>query len=125
MIIFYKKVKNIVISEGISDYVHFIGFDPNPYRWIKYADCFILPSRFEGLPNALIEAMFIGKPCVATSCIPIIDRIIVNGYNGYTVGNEDSDSMAAAMEKAILLSDFEMVYKSADDDEFINIFEKI
>lgn len=120
---FFQKVYRIVIEGGIKERVHFIGFDPNPYRWIKYCDCFVLPSRVEGLPNSLIEAQYIGKPAVATTCIPIINRIIKNGITGYTVPSEDYDAMAKAMLKAPMLGTISMIYQSASQDEFIRLFE--
>ena len=63
---FFKSIKDFVESHNIKEYVHFVGFDSNPYRWIKYADCYVMPSRLEGLPNSLIDAMYLGKPVVAT-----------------------------------------------------------
>ncbi len=120
---FFQKVYRIVIEGGIKDRVHFIGFDSNPYRWIKYCDCFVLPSRVEGLPNSLIEAQYIGKPAVATTCIPIISRIIKNGVTGYTVPSEDCDAMAKAMLKAPALGSIRMIYQSASQDDFIRLFE--
>jgi glycosyltransferase involved in cell wall biosynthesis len=51
---------------GISDKVHFAGFQSNPYVWFRHADLFVLPSRFEGLPNALLEALACGCSPVAT-----------------------------------------------------------
>lgn len=122
---FFQKVKNTIEQAGLKDFVHFVGFDSNPYRWVKHCDCYVLPSRYEGLPNAMLEAMYLNKPCVSTLCIPIIDRMIKDGYNGYKVPNEDYMAMAEAMNKAVELKDFEMIYKSADDKEFIKIFEEL
>lgn len=122
---FFQKVKKIVNDANLLEFVHFIGFDSNPYRWVKHCDCYVLPSRYEGLPNAMLEAMYLNKPCVSTLCIPIIDRMITDGYNGYKVPNENYLAMADAMDKAIELKGFEMIYKSANDLEFIKIFEEL
>lgn len=118
----YQWVKRFVEDNNLQDYVHFMGYQPNPYVWIKHCDCFVLPSRMEGLPNVLLEAMFIRKPVVATRCIPIIDRMIDNGNNGYTVEVDNSEAMASAMEKALLLKDFESNYKSATAEDFCKLF---
>lgn len=120
---FFQQVQKIIIDGCVQDRVHFIGFDPNPYRWIKYCDCFVLPSRVEGLPNSLIEAQYIGKPVVATTCIPIIGRIIKDEVTGYTVPSEDYNAMAEAMLKAPFLGKIQMIYGSASDEEFIELFK--
>ena len=58
----YKRLRD---SIGLKDCVHFPGFQENIYAWFKHADLFILPSRYEGMPNALLEAMACGCPVVA------------------------------------------------------------
>jgi glycosyltransferase involved in cell wall biosynthesis len=50
---------------NIADRVRFTGMQRNPYAWMKHADLFVLPSRREGLPNALLEATALGCPTVA------------------------------------------------------------
>lgn len=120
---FYHEVKQILIDGGCEERVHFIGYDSNPYRWMKYCDCFVLPSRIEGLPNSLIEAQYLGRPVVATRCIPIIAKIVEEGVTGYTVKSEDYTSMAEAMQKAPKLGEIHSTYHSAEDADFIKLFE--
>lgn len=122
---FDKKVMALSKQLGVTDSVHFVGFDNNPYKWIKHSDVFVMPSRLEGLPNSLIEAMYLGKPVVATRCIPIIERIVEDGYNGYTIPSEDIDAMTDAMLKAPLLADFKMTYHPATKEDFIKLFDEI
>jgi glycosyltransferase involved in cell wall biosynthesis len=47
--------------------IHFVGHQVDPASWIASADGLILPSRFEGMPNVVLEAMAIGKPVIATA----------------------------------------------------------
>ena len=119
------SVMSLVLKLKLEEYVHFVGFDNNPYRWVKHSDVFVMPSRLEGLPNSLIEAMYLGKPVVATRCIPIIERIVEEGDNGYTVPSEDIDAMAEAMLKAPHLTDFGLTYHSATKEDFIRLFDEI
>lgn len=118
----YKFVKSYIEKEHLNDNVHIEGVDDNPYRWMKNCDCFVMPSRLEGLPNALIEAMQLGKPAVGTLCVPIVNRIIKEGYNGYIVNVEDVDMLADKMIKALGLKDFSATYKPSSSQDFINVF---
>ncbi len=52
----------------MRDRVHFPGFQVNPCQWFHHADLFVLASRYEGLPNALLEALASGCPAVVTAC---------------------------------------------------------
>lgn len=119
---YYKGLMFLVQKHNLSDFVHFQGFDSNPYRWIMYCDCFVLPSRIEGLPNTLIEAQYLGKPAAASRCIPIIERIITEGETGYTAPSESPQELAKAMLKASKLGEIKMTYQSADKETFIKLF---
>lgn len=120
---FKEELDKMVEDYHLGKNVHFIGFDNNPYRWVKYCDCFVLPSRIEGLPNALVEAQYLGRPCVATVCIPMIDRIINEGENGYKVPSEDYEKLATAMVKAPRLGQISMSYHPTTKEEFIKLFQ--
>ena len=120
---FFQELTGLIDSLDLKDYVHLVGFDSNPYRWVKNGDVYVMPSRLEGLPNSLIDAMYLGKPVVATRCIPVIDRIVEDGYNGYVVPSEDVEAMAEAMLKAPGLKGFKMTYKPASKEEIIALFK--
>lgn len=66
--------------------LYFMGSLPNAGAYNEYADLFILPSNYEGLPMTIIEAMAFGKPVVASN-VGGISEIVVNDENGYTVEN--------------------------------------
>ncbi|HVJ79663.1 MAG TPA: glycosyltransferase [Planctomycetia bacterium] len=51
---------------GVEDLVTFHGWQAEPLAWIAAADVLALPSRWEGMPNVLLEAMALGKPAIAT-----------------------------------------------------------
>lgn len=120
---FRDSVYNYVKENDLLDCVHFMGFQENPYNFIKNCDCYVLPSRMEGLPNSLIEAMYLKRPVVATRCIPIISRMVKEGYNGYTVESENPKQLAEAMQKALSIEISEMIYKPSLPPQFIELFE--
>lgn len=53
---------------GVKERVAFLGFVKNPHAYVKRADVFILPSLWEGLPSALLEALALGIPAIASDC---------------------------------------------------------
>lgn len=120
---YFEKIMRIINEGRCTERVHVVGYDSNPYRWMKYCDCYVLPSRIEGLPNSLIEAQFLGRPTVATTCIPIISRIIQDGKTGYLVPPDNPEAMAEAMLKAPALGTIKPHFQSAEDEDFIKLFE--
>jgi glycosyltransferase involved in cell wall biosynthesis len=53
---------------GLREAVHLIGFQQNPYPYLKHADLAVLPSRFDAMPVVVIEALAVGTPVVASDC---------------------------------------------------------
>ena len=64
-----------------------MGNLPNAGAYNEYADLFILPSDYEGLPIVIIEAMSFGKPVVASN-VGGISEIITDNINGFTIDNK-------------------------------------
>lgn len=120
---FYDSVYNYVKENNLLDCVHFMGFQDNPYNYMKHCDCYVLPSRIEGLPNSLIEAMYLERPVVATRCTPIITRMIKEGVNGYTTEVENVELLAKKMQEALLLTNTKMIYKPSEPKTFIELFK--
>lgn len=119
----YKQVQDIANESGVYKRVHCIGFKKNPYPYIRYADCFALSSRWEGLPNVLVESLFLGTPVAAFACIPIISRIIEEGKTGYTAKADDVEGLAESIKKTITLGRVETTYKPASKEEIITIIK--
>jgi glycosyltransferase involved in cell wall biosynthesis len=93
------KYENFINDNGLSEYILLPGVKKNIYDLLSKAEIFVLPSLFEGMPNALIEAMCIGMPVVSTR-VSGADEIIKTGYNGILINN-DIDEMIDALEKLI------------------------
>lgn len=120
---YYNEVKQLIEKHGLQDSVKCVGFQNNPYVYIKYADCFVLSSRWEGLPNVMIESLYLGTPVAAFKCIPVIERIVTDGADGYLAEKENVESLAKAMMKASELGRVISVYKSASMDDFHHVLE--
>ncbi len=87
----------------ITDKVVFHGSVPDVPEKLRQAGLFVMASQFEGMPNALMEAMALGLPCISTDCEFGPGELIENGKNGILVPVGDVDALADAMEQ--LLSD--------------------
>ncbi|MCG8624803.1 MAG: glycosyltransferase family 4 protein [Proteobacteria bacterium] len=86
---------------GISQRVHFIGAVKNPEAYYAHAECFVLSSRFEGMPNTILEAMQYGCPVVSFDCPTGPGEIIKHGVNGLLVANGDVAGLTRAMAKVL------------------------
>jgi len=73
------------------------GFVENPYSWMARARVFVLPSRWEGLPTALIEAMVCGITPIATNCPGGSAEILGHGRYGILTPVGDATAMAEAI----------------------------
>ncbi|MBD5585003.1 MAG: glycosyltransferase [Clostridia bacterium] len=97
----YRELLDKLIDElGIGDNIQFIPYTSNPYIYLIESNCFVLTSLTEGLPNSLVEALYLNLPCVATECIPFIKYNIINKVNGYTAPIGDVEKIAEAMINA-------------------------
>lgn len=119
---YFQEVWKWVKEHGIEDKVHLVGFSDNPYRYMKNADCFVLSSRNEGLPNVLIEALYIGTPAAACTCIPVIERIVSEGKTGYLAKPEDAEGLADAMMKASKLGKVKSTYRASSIESLLQYF---
>jgi glycosyltransferase involved in cell wall biosynthesis len=84
-------------SLGIEEVVDWMGFVADPFPWYRAADIFALPSRHEGTPNALLEAMSCGAPAVVSDAVA--GELVADGVSGLVVRAGDAAALAEALEK--------------------------
>jgi glycosyltransferase involved in cell wall biosynthesis len=94
------QLEHAAESLGVRERVLFLGPRDDVPALLAASDAFVLPSRFEGTPLALLEAMAAGKPVVA-SAIPGTDEIVADGETGLLVRPNDSDALAAALRRVV------------------------
>jgi glycosyltransferase involved in cell wall biosynthesis len=90
--------KRLAGQLGIADAVLFAPTHDEPEHYYQAADAFALPSLQEGMPNALLEAMACGLPCVASDAGGIRD-ILADSFSGQLVAPGDVNALAAALQK--------------------------
>lgn len=96
------KLQELVDRLGLQDSVSLPGRDLDVLNKINSAAAFILTSDYEGMPNALIEAMCMGMPVISTDCPSGGPReLISNGNNGYLVKVGDSEQLVDAMRSIV------------------------
>ena len=81
---------------GVQQRVRFVGFSDRVPDYLRAADAFVLPSLAEGMPNALLEAMACGLPCVASCRAAGVPRLLGEG-RGLSVDPTDAEGWAAAL----------------------------
>lgn len=62
------RLRELTETLHCEDAVYFAGYQDNPYAWMSKSDVYVASSLWEGLPNALIEAMICGLPAIAADC---------------------------------------------------------
>ena len=82
----------------LTDRIHLPGLVTNVQEYLRQADLFVMPSRFEGFPMALCEAMACGLPVLAADCLSGPREIVEDGVNGVLVATEDVDALAAGLD---------------------------
>jgi glycosyltransferase involved in cell wall biosynthesis len=111
-------IKKQAYDLGLEDRVLFKGLVKDVPTAIKDSRLFLMTSDFEGMPNALIEAMACGLPCVSTDCSPGgASELIQSEENGIVVPCGDAKAIAAAILR--LLNDQEEAEKMGTEAQKI------
>jgi len=97
-----KKIKQYAEDSGVGHRIKFMGVSENVLEDILDYSLFAFSSDFEGIPNALLEAMAIGLPCVSTDCSPGGARLLIqDNENGFIVPCNDPQALSKAMERIL------------------------
>jgi glycosyltransferase involved in cell wall biosynthesis len=91
------ELEALVRQLGLQDDVSLPGFVDNPYAYMHRAGLFVLSSRWEGLPTVLIEALYCGRPVIATDCPSGPREILANGRFGALVPVGDVEALSRAI----------------------------
>jgi glycosyltransferase involved in cell wall biosynthesis len=96
-----KMLESESLKLEISDRVHFLNLESNVYDWLASSSIFILPSLWEGLSFALLEAMGAGLPIIATN-VGGTPEVVSHEVNGLLVSPKNPEALAQAIMKLIL-----------------------
>lgn len=84
---------------GLRDHVRLVGRVSDPFPYYRAAEVFAFPSRYEGVGNALLEAMLCGLPVVVSDASPGPLDYVRDGETGLVVPSEDVEELAAALHR--------------------------
>ncbi len=84
---------------GLSNKVSLAGFKDEPYPYFHQADLFVLSSRWEGLPNVVLESLCCGTPVIAFDCAGCVSEIFEDPSQGTLVTDGDVDALVKAIDE--------------------------
>lgn len=116
-----SDLENLVIERGLAGAVHLPGHRDDARMLLDAADVFALPSRCEGMPLALLEAMEAGLPVVATQVIGS-SELVIHGKTGLLVPTESTQQLAAALAQLLGDAHKRAAYGDAGRRQYLNEF---
>ena len=96
-----KKLDKLIIDNNQQENIYLLGWQENPYKYLKRSDLFVLSSDWEGFPNILLEALSCDIPVISTDCTFGPNEIIQNNINGILVPVNDKLELSKAMYKVL------------------------
>lgn len=96
---FLENQQGLAKNLGIADKVQFLGAKKDVASYYNQAKLFVFTSEHEGFPNALLEALYFGLPCISTDCPHGPADMISDGENGFLVPVGNVDALAERMKQ--------------------------
>jgi len=97
----HPKLLEMIQQRDLEDRVEILGFQQNPYKYIKNAKLLVLSSDREGLPTVVIESLILGTPVVSTDCPTGPREILTSDLAKWLVPVGDSDTLAKKINQAL------------------------
>jgi len=97
-----QTLKKVAIENNVADFVHFLGYQNNPFKYLRKAKFLVLTSKNEGFANVLVEALACETPVVSFDCPCGPNAIIIDKVNGVLVENQNLSKLTEAIDLMIL-----------------------
>lgn len=111
-------LKSLAKENNLDEKVHFLGFQKNPFKFIKKAKFLVLTSKNEGLPNVILESLASQTPVISFDCLSGPSEMIIDKVNGLLVENQNLEKLVLAMN--LFLKD-EILYKYCKENTLESI----
>lgn len=93
-----NNLQNYIDKNNLKKQIRLLGYKNNPFPYIKKSDFFILSSKFEGSPNVLVEAGYLGTNIISTDCPTGPKEILNDGQFGKLIKNNNEKSLSNFLE---------------------------
>jgi glycosyltransferase involved in cell wall biosynthesis len=93
---YFEALQKFVAAEGLTGSVVFTGYQKDVVSYLRASDVFLFPSRQEGMPNALLEAMAVGLPSIASK-ISGTEDLIRHGSTGFMFPLDEEPGFSASL----------------------------
>lgn len=123
------KLERMVKELELENSVDLVGLVENPFSFMNHCDVFVLSSKYEGLSNVIIEAMYCGAKIVSTDCPSGPAEILEQGKWGKLVKVGDSVELADAMLKSLSLPKMSVEQRAnffstkRSSDKYLNLIQ--
>jgi len=113
-----NELSELIKELGMENKIFLEGNQAQVHEKIKNAKLFVFTSDYEGLPNALMEAMAIGLPCISTDCSPGGARMLIkDGKNGILIPCGDAERLTLKLDE--LCRDQQKLYELGNNARMI------
>ena len=102
------NLKNYIKNNKLDDYVKLLGFQDNPYKFIRQSDLFVCSSIAEGFSTVATEAIILEKPIITTDCSGM--KELFGEYKCGIITNNDDESLYKGLKEVL------------ENKEMINVF---
>lgn len=96
---YVNYIQKLIVDLGMKDNIFLMGRTREIDKQYRKSHVFLLTSDYEGMPNALIEAMSNGLICISTKCLTGPSDLITDGVNGFLVNTNDIDMLVRKIYK--------------------------
>ncbi len=95
------ELQELITTLGLTERVFLKGRTKKLFKELTKSGVFVLSSRYEGIPNVMLEALACSCPVIATECNEAVESIITDGENGLTIPPEDVELLSTSIERLI------------------------
>ena len=113
-----EDILKSIESKNMNKNIAILGFKSNPYHYIKYSDVVLLCSKWEGMPNVVIESLYLNTPIISTLSTPVLNDLIIHGKNGYLVKRYNSKDFAEAILNFEQIENQFSIFENFDFNKF-------